>query len=327
MRRVGKWLGRLLLALVVLAGAVWLFGPTEPVERGAPFAGDLSDPAAHLAAREAAFDDITPGAEARVIWASAPGAETPLTVLYLHGFSATSEEIRPVPDNVADALGANLVYARLRGHGRGGAALAEATAGAWIDDTAEALAVARAVGEEVLIIGTSTGATLAAIAMTEPDMAVDVTGVVMISANFELANPAGVLLEWPAARVWVPWLVGAERSFETLNDAHATYWTWSYPTIATLPLAAVMREARERDYSTVEAPLLSIFSDQDRVVSAAASRAFAEGWGGPVQLAPQDLPAEGADPYNHVIAGYVLSPAMTADVTEIILDWAAAQGF
>lgn len=327
MRRVGRWLGRAGLVLIILVGGVLAVGPREPVERSGAFAGDLSDPAAYLAAREAAFDDITPGTEARIVWAGIPGLRTPLSVLYLHGFSATSEEIRPVPDEVAARLGANLVFSRLSGHGRGGAAMAEASAGDWIDDTAEALAVARAVGDRVLVIGTSTGATLAAIAATEPDMAEGVAGMVMISANFELANPAGVLLEWPLARVWIPWLVGADRGFEAINEGHATYWTTAYPTVATIPLAAVMREARARDYSAVTVPLLSIYSAEDRVISPEAARAFAEGWGGPVTLAPQTLPEAGADPFRHVIAGDILSPAMTGTVVAQILDWAASNGF
>ncbi|WP_227285066.1 alpha/beta fold hydrolase [Boseongicola sp. H5] len=326
MRSLGRWLGRALLVLVLLVAAVWLFAPAEPVDRAGPFAGDLGDPAAFYAAREAMFDDITPGTEARIIWAGEAGARTPLSLLYIHGFSATSEEIRPVPDTVAAELGANLVYPRLTGHGRGGVAMAEARAGDWIDDTAEALAVARAVGERVLVIGTSTGATLAAIAVTEPDMAEAIVGVIMVSANFELANPAAVLLEWPAARVWVPWLVGDTRSFDVQNARHGTYWTSSYPTVAAVPLAALMREARSRDYTDVTAPLLSIYSPEDQVISAKAAQAFADGWGGPVTAVPLDLTEEGADPYSHVIAGDILSPAMSAPVTDLILDWVTVQG-
>ncbi len=323
MRSFGKWLGRLLLTLIVFIAGVWLFAPEEPVARSGPFAGDLSDPVAHYAAREAAIEGITPGTEARIIWAGAEGERAPITLLYIHGFSATSEEIRPVPDLVAEALGANLVYPRLRGHGRNGDALAEATAGEWVDDTAEALAVARAVGDEIIILATSTGATLAALAMTEADMAEDVEAMVFVAPNFELANPAGRLLNWPLARVWVPWLVGAERSFATQNEDHARYWTWSYPTVAAIPVAALMSETVSREYSGVSVPVLAIFSDDDQVISAPAIRRFAEGWGGVFALAPQTLPETGADPYNHVIAGDILSPAMTAPITDQILTWLA----
>jgi len=70
-------------------------------------------------------------------------------------------------------------------------------------------------------------------------------------------------------------------------------------------------------------PVLAVFSDRDQVVSAEATRGFLADWGGPVTLAPQELPDTGADPYSHVIAGDILSPAMTESVTDIILDWTA----
>ncbi len=322
MRRLGKTLGRLALLLIAAGAAFWFLAPREAAIRGAPFAGDLSDPAGYLATREAAISGITPGTQARIVWAGQAGATTPLSILYLHGFSATSEEIRPVPDNLAAALDANLVFARLRGHGRDGAALARARAGDWIDDTAEALAVARAVGDRVLILSTSTGGTLSVIAATEPDMARDVLGLAMVSPNFALVNPAAALLEFPLARHWVPWLVGAERSFEPQNEDHATYWTTHYPSSAGVTLGTLMAEANARDYSGVDLPALFLFSDADRVVSAAATRDFAQGWRGPVTLVPLDLPEDGADPFAHVIAGDILSPAMTERVTDEIVTWA-----
>lgn len=322
MRRLGRWLGRLLVAVGVLV-AVAVVLPREMVERS-PIAADLADPEAYLATREAAFDDIIPGTEARIIWAGEDGARTDLVLLYLHGFSATSEEIRPVPDLVAEGLGANLVYARLPGHGRDGDAMAEPRAGDWVDDATAMLQVARAVGERVVIIGTSTGGTLAAYAATDADMAADIAGIIFVSPNFELANPAGAMLEWPLARVWLPLVAGRERSFEPVNEDHAAFWTEAYPTVATVTLGTLMRETRGRDVTATDIPALFLFSDADQVVSAAATRAVAERWGGAVTLAPQDLPAEGADPFNHVIAGDILSPAMTEPIADLMTDWIIA---
>lgn len=321
MPRALRLAGRALGALALVAAALWWVGPREQVTRAA--AVPLLD-AEGLAAREAGFADLVPGAEARVVWAGEPEARTRWVVLYLHGFSASSEEIRPVPDDVAAALGANLIFARLPGHGRSAQAMGEATAGDWLDDTAAMLALARSLGERVLVIGTSTGGTLAAWAATDPDMAERVAGVVLISPNFRIADPAAVLLEWPLARWFVPWIVGPERSFEPHNAAQAEFWTERYPTLATVRLGALVRDMRARDVGATDIPALFLFSDADRVVSAAATREVAARWGGPVSLRPQALPPEGADPSSHVIAGDILSPAMTAPVTGIILDWIAA---
>jgi len=322
LRSFGKVLGRVILIVALVIGALVFFFPPERVERSGPFAADLSDVDAYLAAREAAFDDITPGTEARISWAGEPGEVTPVSIVFLHGFSATSEEIRPVPDHVAEALGANLLFTRLRGHGRDGAALADATSSEWVEDTAEAMAIGRAIGEDVLIIGVSTGATLAAIAATEPDMAENVAGIVMVSANFRLAHPVTRLLDAPGAALWAPLIAGPERGFEPENEGHATYWTTRYPTRAIFSLAAAMREARDRSYAQVDIPLLMVFSHEDRVVSARAALRATASWGGPVTHAPQTLPDEGVDPYAHIIAGDILSPAMTDAVAELIADWA-----
>lgn len=321
MPRIARMSGRLVLVLAALAAAVWFLVPREAVERGGAAVPDLADPAGWLAAREAAIGDIEPGTQARIVWAGAEGLPTETVVLYLHGFSATSEEIRPVPDRVAEAFGANLIFARLPGHGRDGAAMAEPRAGDWLDDVAQMLQLARGIGNRVVVIGTSTGGTLAAWAASDPEMSVDVAALVLVSPNFALANPAGGLLEWPLARIWVPWVAGAERRFEPVNEAHGSYWTTDYPTVATVTLGTLLRETRSRDFGAVSIPALFVFSDADQVVSAPATRAVAQAWGGPATLMPVALPAEGADPLHHVIAGDILSPAMTDRVAADIVAW------
>jgi alpha-beta hydrolase superfamily lysophospholipase len=321
MAKVASWLGRIVAVLLLAVALIWVFGPREPAMRGPGATAELTADPAILAEREASFDDIVPGAEARVVWAGEPGEVTRWAVLYLHGFSASSEEIRPVPDRVAEALGANLVFNRLPGHGRTPEAMGEATATEWIDDTDLMLDIARTVGDRVLVIATSTGGTLAAYAATEADMAVDVAGIVFVSPNFALAEPTGRVLQWPFAGLIAETLLGPERGFEPINEAQATYWTEWHPTMAVVRMGAIMREVRLRDLSQARMPALFVFSDDDQVVSPPATRRVAERWGGSAQLAPQTLPSEGVDPSAHVIAGDIVSPAMTDAVTAQILDW------
>lgn len=322
MRTFGKWLGRVLLTLVVVGGAIWLFVPREPVDTDITFdASDLdADLDAYLAVSEAKYDDITEGVEKRIIWASTPGDKTPISIIYLHGFSATSEEIRPVPDKLAEQLGANLFYTRLSGHGRGGLAMAEPVAGDWMEDAAEALAIGRRIGEEVVVLATSTGGTMAAVAATDPVLMAQVKGIAMISPNFRVRSPTAVVLEWPLARSWAAIVAGAERSFAPLNEAHGKYWTTLYPTTALIPMGAIVKHARDADYSGVTTPALFMFSDRDGVVSAETTRAISTKWGGPVQLAPRVM-GEGDDPFQHVIAGDILSPGQTDDTVAVLKKW------
>lgn len=125
MRRFGKLLGRVLAGMAILVATLWVLGPYEKADLGSQFdpAQFNNDLDRYFAQQEALFEDITSGVEKRVVWAGEPGAQTLYSVLYIQGFSATSEEIRPVPDKVAAALGANLVYTRLQGHGRFGSAM------------------------------------------------------------------------------------------------------------------------------------------------------------------------------------------------------------
>ena len=86
---------------------------------------------------------LGPGCEKHVVWAGEPGVRTPVSLLYIHGFSATGQELRPLPDLVAADLGANLHFTRLTGHGQDGAAMGRATLADWTRDMAEALEIAR----------------------------------------------------------------------------------------------------------------------------------------------------------------------------------------
>lgn len=311
------------MAGIVLVAGLWFVAPQEPVDRKIAFDASIigDDIAAYLQSSEERFADLRDGVQKRVVWADLPNAKTPLSIVYVHGFSATSEEIRPVPDRVAEGLGANLFYTRLVGHGRSGDAMAEATAGDWIEDMAEAMAIGRRLGDRVIVMSTSTGATLAALAATDPDLSQGMAGVVLVSPNFGLASPAAKILDMPFARWWGPIVAGERRSFEASNDLHGQFWTTEYPTVALFPMAALIREAKAADYSTAAMPALFIYSPDDQVIDPAAIPAIRDAWAGPVREELRKM-GPGDDPNSHVIAGDILSPGQTAGTVDLILTWA-----
>jgi pimeloyl-ACP methyl ester carboxylesterase len=313
----------LLAGLIAMVAVAWIAAPAEPV-----ISAPVVDPQVlpddldlWLAEAEGTEADLLPDMGKEIVWAGPAGQRTPLAIVYLHGFSASKHEIRPVPDHVAVGLGANLFFTRLSGHGRGAAAMGEPHAGDWLADLVEALAVGRRLGDRVLIIGTSTGATLAAFASTDSALSRDLAGVVMVSPNFGLRSSASILLDMPYARWWGPFVAGAERSFAPMNEAHARYWTTRYPTVALFPMAALVREARALDYGAATMPLLVIYSEQDQVIDPAAIAPVIDAWAGPVRRLTVELDA-GDDPYSHVIAGDALSPGPTPEIIAHILEWA-----
>lgn len=322
MRAFGKLVGRVLLAIVFILGLMWVFGPYEDVRFDTAFDESQLDEGvqAYFDRIEGQVPNIRADSHKRVIWAGDPQIKTPVSVVYFHGFSASSEEIRPVPDNVAAALGANLVYTRFRGHGRDGDAMAEGSVPFWMQDVVEALAVARRVGEKVLIISTSTGGTLTAMALHRPELQKDVAGVVFVSPNFGVKNGAAPMLTLPAARYWLPLLAGRSRKFEPRNEGQARHWTTEYPSVAVFPMAASVKASVALDYSEVRIPALFHYSENDGVVRPDRTQRIAAQWGGPILTVRPDL-AEGDDPLEHVISGDIMSPGQTARSVAGIVDW------
>jgi esterase/lipase len=311
----------IVLGFVGLIAAIALLGPREPVVTDVHFDETQLDDGvdAWLARQEARFDDIVADTEKRVIWVDAPESKADWAIVYVHGFSASSEEVRPLPDDVARALGANLIYTRLTGHGRPGHAMAEGSVQAWMEDLAEALAIARRIGDRVMLMGTSTGATLATLALHE-DMGQGVDGVVFISPNYQVQDPAAVLLTFPAARWWAPLVAGRERGFTASSADHDLYWSTSYPTVALLPMAASVQAAKSAPHEQAKAPALFIFDPADDVVNHDQTRAVASRWGGHAQIHTVDVTGRGDD-NHHVIAGDVMSPMMTDELVQVILNW------
>ncbi|MBP0481711.1 alpha/beta hydrolase [Sagittula salina] len=273
-----------------------------------------------LAAGEARLPDLRPGVEKRVIWRGAPEAVTDWAVVYVHGFSATSEELRPLPDRVAEGLSANLHFTRLAGHGRAPAAMAEVTLEAWLRDVAEALEIGRRIGRRVLVMGCSTGCTLVTLALHR-GLAAGVAGVVMLSPNYRLRDPRASLMTWPLARWWLPLVAGREHGFAPLSEAHGRFWTTRYPSRALLPMAEGLRAATALDHGSVRVPGLFVFDERDALVDHDRTRQVAAAWGVPSDVQVVTT-GPGDDPGHHVIAGDILSPGLTRPLTETILRWA-----
>ena len=131
--------GILVVCFVILI--LFLVGPRVKVEPKIQTFEISEDPEAYLRAQEAHFSDLRPDTEKTIIWADPVRKhKTPVAVVYIHGFSSCRQETAPLAELVAQALGANLFYTRLTGHGRTSEAMGEATVNDWLNDAVEALA-------------------------------------------------------------------------------------------------------------------------------------------------------------------------------------------
>lgn len=305
-------------AAVVIVMLIWSFGPRP--EMGKPdvavarasVPADPGDLDAFLSRSEGQFSDITPETEKVIRWQGEPGQVTPIALVYLHGFSATRQEIEPVVSVLADRLGANVYFARLRGHGRPGKAMGAATAAEWLEDTAEALEIGRRIGEQVVVMGVSTGATLGAVHLLDHPSD-DIMGFVAISPNFGPVDPRAELFVGPWLPFILPTILG-NRRWEAKNEEQELYWTTEYPMTALVQMMLLVDHARSRDWSTWDAPLVVIRNDEDTVVDAAATDRWLVSVKRGLLVA---LPPQPGDD-DHVLAGRIVSPRGTEHMVGLL---------
>jgi len=317
---------RIRLGLAALAGAAALtlvLGPRARFEGGwvePRLGGDVE---AFLAEREAGVRGLRPGEAKAVVWIDAARREpTPVSIVYLHGFSADRHETDPLVGGLAEALGANVYFTRLAGHGQDGAAMGEARTADWLADVSEAIAVGARIGRSVVLMGTSTGGTLALWAAAQPEAAERVAALVLVSPNLGLRDPASRVLTWPWGGLIARLAVGSERCFQPLNPAQAEHWTECYPTRALLPMGALVKHVASMDFSSVRVPTLVVYSREDGVVDPEVTRRVLAGLGGGTGPAYFEV-LHSDDPQRHVLAGSILSPGSTGEVRRAVLDFLA----
>lgn len=265
MKRVGTVVLGIVI-VVALAGFVTkpsrLTPPTEPFTLS-------DDPDSHLSKTEAAAEaeyPLTPGAEKRIVWAGEAGERTTRVVIYIHGFSATRQEIAPIPELVAASLGANLFETRLAGHGRLDNGPLVANAEDWLDDGAEVLAIGKELGDELILIGTSTGATVAVAMANHPDFKM-VDSLVLVSPNFGTNRAGSSAMTGPFGPQITRAVVGEYTSWEPANELQSRYWTWHYPSATLVQLMRLVNLAVSLVPETTVDNAMLVYSPQDDVIS------------------------------------------------------------
>ncbi|MEM7431146.1 MAG: alpha/beta fold hydrolase [Pseudomonadota bacterium] len=260
---------------------------------------------AWLAESEAASPyPLVPDTEKRIVWQT-PGERSDYVVVYLHGFSASRQEIAPTAEMVAEQLGANLFETRLAGHGRTDGAMVDVTAEDWIDDGIEALAIAQHLGEKIVLVTVSTGSTIA-IALADHPLMASVDTLVMLAPNFMPAAPNAEMVTGPGGPILMRLIVGETRSWEPRNELQAKYWSTRYPSSTSVEVMRLVDLANATLPLDLPFKVITISAENDQVVSLDATRAALE----QIEAVHSELlilpVTDNAG--NHVIAGDVLAP-------------------
>jgi alpha-beta hydrolase superfamily lysophospholipase len=185
-------------------------------------------------------------------------------------------------------------------------------------DLAEAMAIGERLGDKVVVMAASTGASLATWGMMQPAYRDLVAAAVLISPNYGIRAFGASLLTIPFARQLAHLLMGRTRSFEPDNELQRLYWTTTYPVDALLPMAETVRLAINAPVEKTAIPALFLISPEDMVVDPDKTRAIARRWGAACAL----MEVGGVeDPARHVLGGDAMSPGTTATVARLATRW------
>ncbi|NQW77369.1 MAG: alpha/beta fold hydrolase [Cytophagales bacterium] len=273
---------KILMALVALI-AIYFVGPqpNAPVLNASPTWTQIPDSMTQISEfiqqKELGNKELKPGNEAKIIWAdSLHPQKTKYAFLYVHGFSASQMEGDPVHRQVAAAFNGNLVLARVAGHGEktSDRTLGNVTADDYYASVENYLAIAKKLGQEVIVMGTSFGGAMTIyLASKHPE----IKAIILYGPCIEVADPSAALLDNPWGLQLARIIKGGEyNEIPSNNKAHDAYWNLHYRFEAVVEMQNFLTHTMNKDvFSQVKIPVLLTYyykdeGHQDQVVSVKA---------------------------------------------------------
>jgi pimeloyl-ACP methyl ester carboxylesterase len=270
---------------------------------------------------------LKPDNEARIVWIDSALKKTAYSIVYLHGFSASQGEGDPTDIDIARKYGCNLFLSRLAEHGIDTPdAMVNLTADEYWASAQQALAIGEQLGNKVILMGTSTGGTLALqLAAAYPDK---VAALVLLSPNIAINDPNAWLLNDPWG-LQIARLVSGGKYIDTREDygpLWRQYWYPKYRLEAVVALEELLETTmNERTFSQVKQPvgLFYYYKDkvhQDSTVKVSAELSMFDELGTPANLKyKQAIPEAG----THVIGSSIRShdvPGVEKGITHFLSD-------
>lgn len=263
---------------------------------------------------------LKPGNQAEIVWYDSLKTKTKYAIVYLHGFSASREEGNPVHVDIAKKFGCNLYLSRLSQHGIDTTdALANLTVDNLWASAKQALAIGKQLGDSVILMGTSTGGSLAL--QLAADYPNDVAALVLLSPNIEINDPNAWLINNPWGLQIARLVVGSDYNRAKHNSPlYKQYWNYEYRLEAAAQLEEYLETAMTKEtFSHIHQPVLALYyykddKQQDPVVKVSAIRQMMNELGTSIsQKTEKAIPDAG----NHVLGSYILSKDIPAVKSEI----------
>lgn len=304
-----------ILGVIVLLIAVYFLGPKPEVPALTPSASwtDIPDSVSQIDAYIAAKESKTvlkPGNEARVIWAdSAQPKKTKIVFMYVHGFSASPMEGDPLHREVAKKFGANLLLARVAGHGvpDSDSTYATVTADDYYQSVENYYAIAKKLGDEVVVLGTSFGGAMSLVlAANHPE----IKALMLYGPCIAIKDPNATLLDNPWGLQMAHLITGCDyRDIPVMAPGHAENWSLHYRLEGVVAVQNLLTHAMTKEvFEKVKIPVFMGYyykdeEHQDNVVSVDAMKEMYAALGTPAALKREEaFPNSG----NHVITSNLL---------------------
>jgi esterase/lipase len=315
MRKILRVLGVLIMA--------YILGPKPSAPTLTPSASwtDIPDSAQALPAYIAAKESKTvlkPGNEARIIWAdSAQPKKTKVVFMYVHGFSASPMEGDPLHREVAKKFGANLLLARVAGHGvpDSDSTYAHVTADEYYQSVENYYAIAKKLGDEVVVLGTSFGGAMSLILASKHP---EIKALMLYGPCIAIKDPNATLLDNPWGLQMAHLITGSDyRDIPVMAPGHAENWSLHYRLEGVVAVQNLLTHAMTKEvFEKVKMPVFMGYyykdeEHQDNVVSVDAMKEMFEQLGTPAGLKKSEaFPNSG----NHVITSNLLGKLTDAPI-------------
>ncbi|WP_245808766.1 alpha/beta hydrolase [Arenibacter troitsensis] len=257
--------------------------------------------------------------EAQILWYDSIPRKTEYSILYLHGWSASHEEGAPLHRELGQRYGANVYLPRLEGHGiQEEQAMLQLTATDYFESAKEALAVAKQIGDKVIVMGTSTGGTLA-LYLAQGDK--DIASLLLYSPNIRIYDPSAFLLSGPWGLEIAKTIMDSDFYESEADSLKQSYWTTKYRVEALTQLQALLDETMKPEvFQHIDQPTFLGYyykneEEQDKVVSVSALLEMYEELGVDSSLKRKvAFPEVG----NHVMTSYITSKDLESVKRETI---------
>ena len=271
---------------------------------------------AFLEEREAAYD-LKPGTEAKIAWQpDGERRQTEYAIVYLHGFRASHPEVDPVHRTIAEKFGYNLFLSRMEEHGiDNDYPLLDLTVEKMLQSARFAFEVGKRIGKKVILMGTSTGGSLALwLASREPYKS-RISSLILYSPLIRFYGLKGKLLMNAASRGMLRIVPGKNYLIKTkgMTYAEERIWNKAYALKGALELGSFIQQyMQESLFSDVHVPTFTGYyyknsEEQDTVVSVSAIKKMTKKLGLRTEQAQiTNFP----EAKNHVICNSLLSKAV-----------------